>query len=207
MPISYTIIHFVGGISDFLIAIVALWAFVNLLTSGKSSSSNSYYVIHFLLLAISTIVGGFAGHLLINQVTQDWKLPGWLLSMIAVTYLERAIIAQSAAVLPSKWVKYLLGFNVIELLFFGFMTVTTLSFKYVEYHAAYGLLIVILGVGLLQWKNGCFRISLFLGLCFSVFAALIFQFHISFSVWWNYLGLSHIMLAISTYYFYRLARN
>lgn len=207
MQVSNHIIHFIGGISDFLIAIVALWAFFDLLKHSKNEKYHRYYVIHFLLLATSTIFGGLAGHIFLHQIEPSWKLPGWLISMVSVTYLERAIIAQSAQVLPKKWVKYLLGFNILELLFFAYLTITTLHFKYVEYHAAYGLLVVILGIGLLQWKKGLFRIHLFLGLFFSLLAALVFQFHFSISVWWNYLGLSHIMLAFSAYFFFRLSKE
>jgi len=207
MYFSGIIIQFIAGISDFLIALVGGGAFFQILRKANKNKQDYYFLFHFLLLSISTIIGGIAGHLLIGHLEPGWKLPGWILSMIAVTCLERAIIEQSSQVLPRKKVKVLLLFNLIEFLFFTYLAINTLLFKYVEYHAAYGLLVVILGIGLLQWKKGLFRIHLFLGLFFSLLAALVFQFHFSISVWWNYLGLSHIMLAFSAYFFFRLSKE
>lgn len=207
MVINNTIVQFVGGVSDFIISGVACWAIFQLIKQRVNQKYQRYYLIHFILLAISTLIGGIAGHLLADQIAPNWKLPGWILSMIAVTCLERAIIAQSSQILPKKWVKALLIFNLLEFLFFACLTINTLSFRFVAYHAAYGLLVIVLGIGLLQWAKGRFRIHLFLGLLFSLLAAIIFQMHLSISIWWNYLGLSHIMLAFSTYFFYKLSRE
>jgi hypothetical protein len=207
MYYSGIIIQFIAGITDFVIAAFALWAFVMLFKVKNKKKSSHFFLMHFILMTISTIIAGLAGHIFVYKLIPVWKLPGWIISMVAVIYLERAVITQSNEVLNAKWIKNLLAFNVIVLCFFGFLTITTLDFKYVQYHACYGLLGIVLGLGVIQWKNGHFKKNLFLGLACCVFAAIVFKLKLGFGIWFNCIAVSHILLAFSTYFFYRLSRE
>lgn len=202
---NVSITHFMAGVTDFIVALACLLFFCQLVQSTSRKASNLYFKIHFLLLAIATFIGGFTGHIWQYELINEWKLPGWLLSMLAITILERAVIKQAKLVLANNWVKSLLVFNLIELCLFGTLAVITISFQFIEYHAAYGLLFVIFGVGLLQLKKGVLHINLFLGILMSMLAALVFQCKLSINVWVNHLAISHIVLVFSSYFFYRQA--
>ena len=211
-------IHFFGVeirdtmamLTDLLISAVAFYAWYQLRKKqAHANRQRLYFQAHFLLMSLATFLGGVVGHGFSAYLGFAWKLPGWLLSMLSVTLLERAVIEQAGTILHKKFVRYLLVFNIMELLVFAALAFGTLNFKFVEYHSAYGLLVVILGVGIAQKINqpqAPLR-YLFTGVLFGVLAACVFKLQISLHPWFNYVDFSHVFLALSVFSFYRQATH
>jgi hypothetical protein len=194
-----------AAITDLWIAGVALYAFVQFKKSGTDTLAKKYYAWHFLLMALATTFGGLAGHAFSEILSTAWKLPGWLLSMLSVTLLERAIIEQSKSVMNLKWIKALLVLNMAELFVFSGLVIYTQNFHFVEYHAAYGLLFVILGVGLLQLKHLKLAVLkwLFTGVLFGIISATVFTLKIGVNTSFDHVSVSHMLLSISVFCFYK----
>ena len=95
--------------------------------------------------------------------------------------------------------------NVLELATFITLTVISLDFFYVEIHSGYGLMFVVLSLeGYLFYKTRSKSSrNMLIGVSFAAAAALIFMNNISLHRWFNYLAISHVLMAIGTLNFYR----
>ena len=124
LPIMEPMVTF----TDFWITAVCLYAFFRLRAKGLSGRIHRYMRYYFLILAIATFLGGILGHAFQYAVGIEWKLPGWLISMIAVMAIERASIFQAQPYFSNRFGRLLEWFNVIELITFAVITFITLNF-------------------------------------------------------------------------------
>lgn len=191
--------------TDFWITAVCVYAFMQLLKLGKKGKVHRLMRYYFIIMALATFLGGILGHAFQYAVGLAWKLPGWLISMLAVMAIERASIMHAAPVINQKFAKFLGIANVIELLTFAFIAFYTLDFFYIQVHSAYGLGLVVLPLHfLVYWRsrNEGSRI-IFLSVIFATLAAFFYTSEIGLHTWFNHLDLAHTVMAISLYFFYR----
>ncbi len=159
-------------------------------------------------MAIATAIGGIVGHGFLYTLSMYWKLPGWLMSMVSMNLIERIYIRYTSAYIKPGWAKFFSIVNYSELVIFGVLAFYTLSFKWIEYHTAYGLLVVIFGFSLFNSLKGRHRQEIrmnYYALFFSIVAGLYFIFKPDLWLWFNYMDASHVLLALSSWYFYRSA--
>lgn len=165
---------------------------------------------YFVMMGIATFLGGVMGHAFLYLAdSKIWKLPGWITSMFSIMLIERAVINHSGILFPKKALIGLRIFNVVELVVFLALSVIYLEFLYVEVHSAYGLLVVVCGLeGILYYKkpNKSSR-NILIGLCFAGAAALVFSKKWGLHEWFNHLAVSHVFMAVATYFFYKSAKR
>lgn len=80
----------------------------------------------------------------------------------------------------------------------------TLDFFYVQLHSGYGLMFVVFTIETLLFyktKNEATK-YIMAGIGFAALSALVFATEFSIHRWFNYLSLSHVMMAIATVYIY-----
>jgi hypothetical protein len=97
------------------------------------------------------------------------------------------------------------GANILELIVFAVITFTTLNFFYIKVHSAYGLGLIVLPLHAYAWwktRNQGSRI-IALSVCFASIAAITYTTKIGIHTWFNHLDVSHTVMAISLYFFYR----
>jgi hypothetical protein len=156
-------------------------------------------------MSIATFFGGVIGHGFLYALSFPWKLPGWIISMLSVALIERSSIERAKPLIDPRVAKFFLGLNIVELLTIMTITITTLNFKWVEFHSGYGLLGVVLPFHAYTWyktrDKGSFVIIL--AVLVACLAALIFMNQISIHTWFNHLDISHVMMAVGAYVFYR----
>jgi hypothetical protein len=155
-------------------------------------------------MAIATLLGGIIGHAFFYLFSFYWKLPGWIASMIAIMFVERAVIEHTRIWLNDSVVRVLGIINIIEFLTFLALTITTLNFFFVEFHSGYGLMFVVLSLeGFLFFKTkniaGKYMLA---GVGFAALAAIFFMTKISLHQWFNYLCISHVLMAVAAAFFY-----
>ena len=124
--------------------------------------------------------------------------------MISIMFVERAAIEHTRIWLKDSIVKLFGIINIIEFLTFLTLTISTLNFFFVEFHSGYGLMFVVLsleGFLFLKTKNKASKLLL-IGVFFAAVAALIFMNKISPHQWFNYLSLSHVLMAVAATFFY-----
>lgn len=191
--------------TDLWITSVCVYAFYKLAKLNKKGKVHQYIRGYFLIMAIATFLGGILGHAFQYAVGLSWKLPGWLISMLAVMAIERASIMHAKPIIKDKFGNFLEVANVLELLTFAVITFSTLNFFFIQVHSAYGLGLVVLPLHfLVYWRtrNEGSRIF-FLTVIFATLAAFFYTSEIGIHKWFNHLDVAHTVMAISMYFFYR----
>lgn len=204
----------VTTITDLIVSFVCFYAFFKLNKISQNIKLHNYLKIYFLSMGIATFCGGVIGHGFLyffenlgdsDLPVSPWKLVGWYTSMISIALLERAVIQRSRILTPPRVGKMFSIINVVELITFMTITGITLDFFFVEVHSAYGLLIVTLSFSaFIYYKTrhkGSLRFLIAVG--FSAIAALFFMNQWGISKWFNHLDISHSLMAIGAWFFYR----
>ncbi len=124
--------------------------------------------------------------------------------MISIMFVERAAIEHTRIWLKESIIKAFGIINILEFLTFLTLTITSLNFFFVEFHSGYGLMFVVLSLeGFLFWKTKNLASKyMLIGVGFAAVAALFFMNKISPHQWFNYLSISHILMAIAATFFY-----
>jgi hypothetical protein len=200
-----TIMEPVVTLTDFLITAVCLYAYHKLRKKALPGKVHQYMRFYFLFMAIATFFGGLLGHALQAQIGLVWKLPGWLISMLAVSSIERATILYAFPLLKFRFARFLEIANVIELVVFASITFSTLNFFYIQVHSAYGLGLIVFPIHFvifMKTQNPGSRL-ICLSILFTTLAAFFYTSEITPSIWFNHLDVAHTIMAIGLYYFYR----
>lgn len=160
-------------------------------------------------MGIATFLGGIIGHAFFYLLGFGWKLPGWIISMISIMFVERAVIEHTRIWLNKSVVKIFKIINIIEFLAFLTLTISTLNFFFVEFHSAYGLMFVVLSLEtflFIRTRNKAGK-YLLTAVGFAALAALFFMNKISLHQWFNYIAVSHVFMAVAAIFFYVGAKN
>ena len=194
-------------LTDLLVAAVCYYAFIRLLKINRPDLHFKYMNWFFLTMGIATTFGGLIGHGFLYLFSFAWKLPGWLTSMLSISLLERASIEYAKPLIKPKLRKFLDWANLLELTTFMVLTFSTLNFRYVEIHSAFGLLVVNTPLHLYVYYKTRSKGSrtMLIAIGFAMLSALVFMNEISIHKWFNYLDLSHTIMAVGAYFFYRAA--
>ena len=195
----------VTTLTDLFVSAVCLMAFFKLRAARVTGNAHLFFKAYFLLMGLATFFGGVVGHGFLYLLTFEWKLPGWILSMISVASIERSAIEQAKPLVDRRVGRFFLGLNIVELLTIMTVTIATLNFKWVEFHSGYGLLAVVLPFHLYIWYRTRDKGSglIIIAVLIACAAALIFMNKISLHTWFNYLDISHTVMAVGAYVFYR----
>lgn len=203
----FTLHEPVTVLTDLLVTAVC-WRAAWLLRKQQPSSLRQLFEAYFWMMGLATAYGGIIGHGFIVQLGFSWKVPGWLISMLAVALLERAAIFHAGSELPQRWAKALAWLNVAELISLTAIVLTTLNFFFVEAHAAYGLLGVVGSLEAWLWyrHRSPGSLPLLQAVGIAAVAAGVHLFEISLHTWFNHLDLSHCLMAWAAWQFYRGAK-
>jgi hypothetical protein len=198
----------VTTITDLLVSAVCFYAYARLTKIGEKQRLHLYLRYYFFSMGLATFFGGVIGHGFLYLFSFAWKLPGWLTSMFSIALIERASIEQARKLISRRLGRALAWLNIIELLTFMTLTFSTLNFFFVEVHTTYGLLIVVASLNIfifVRTRDPGSRLFI-IAVAFSALGALVFMNEWSIHLWFNYLDLSHVLLAVSAYFFYRGSR-
>ncbi len=195
----------VVAFTDLIVSAVCFYAFFKLHKIKLKNNVHWNLKYYFLSMAIATFIGGVIGHSFLYLLSFAWKLPGWLTSMFSIALLERASILYAKPLINPKIGNFFAKMNLIELSTFIIITFSTLNFFFVEVHSAYGLLIIVTSFNVVVYRKTKSEASkLFLiAVGISSVSALIFMNEWGISKWFNHYDISHILMSISAYIFYR----
>lgn len=193
--------------TDLLISVVCLYSFFKLRKLELPTPTQHYFSYYFLIMAIATTVSGITGHAFQYSLGTEWKLLGWILSMLAISILVRGVISFLSPIVSKKLTSILDIANILELLVFIIITSLTVNFFFVQIHSIYGLAIIIFPLSFYAfWKTGNKGARIIcLSIIFTTLAAIFYSAKISISPWFNHLDMSHTILAVATYFLFRAA--
>jgi hypothetical protein len=188
-------------ITDVLVGIVCYIGFLKIRSWGRKETIFQCFKYYFLFMAIATCAGGIIGHGFLYKLSFFWKLPGWLISMFSITFIERASIEMCAPILSPRFTKVLRIINIVELLCFALAAFTTLNFLFVQIHSTYGLLFVVASLQAINYRRTKQKGSrmMLLATLVLIMALVTFILKLSISVWFNHKDLAHIFMAIAAY--------
>ncbi len=199
----------VTALTDVFVAIVNFVAYAKLRALPQRGRVHTLFTYYFLTMGVATFLGGVVGHALMAYIPFYMKVPGWIVSMLSVALLERAVI-----IYARKWMKPQIGnffskLNIAELLIFMALSLVTLNFQYVLIHAAYGMAIVVTGftgfVYLKEKSTGSKQILY--AVLVSAIGAAFFVFQIGIDKWFNHVDISHVFMMFASVLYYKGARN
>ena len=204
-PFGIRIDEPIATVTDVLVSAVCFYAYYRLTQKKLPGRSQWYFRYYFLLIAIATFLGGVIGHGFLYALSFPWKLPGWIISMVSVAMIERSAISHARRLIKPAVARFFLVLNLVELVIVMTVTMTTLDFFWVQFHSAYGLLIVVFSFHAYTYyrtkDQGSATIMWAVGV--TAIASLVFMNKFSPHTWFNYLDLSHTLLAIASYVFYK----
>jgi hypothetical protein len=211
--LGVTVLEPVTTGTDILASAVCFFAFFRLTRlSLRDPHSNAaiarsvrFVRYYFLLMGIATLIGGVIGHGFLYLFSFAWKLPGWITSMVAVMLLERASIEQLRDYLPRRGTRALSTVNLVELAVFMLLTLVTLNFRFVEIHSAYGILVVVGSLqlyALLKMRIPAARVYL-IAIAWAALSGVVYIGEFGLSIWFNHYDLSHTLMAVANFVFYR----
>ncbi len=191
--------------TDLWITAVCIFALVQLRKRAFPGKVHQYMLWYFGLMGIATFLGGILGHAFQAQIAFHWKLPGWLVSMLAVSAIERATILYAQPLMSHKFGRFLEIANVIELVVFAIVTFITLNFFFIKVHSGYGLGLIVLPIHFyifMKTRNTGSKI-ICNSVLFATLAAFFYTSEIGLHIWFNHLDLAHTVMAISLFFFYK----
>ncbi len=192
------------ALTDIFVAVVCFYCYFKTNTSNDLHNMLLFFKNFFLFMGISTAYGGIIGHALQHYVVFEWKMVGWIVSMISIMFLERAAIMHAKPLLWPMAGKIYAIANIIEIVSMTIVVLITRKFLYVEAHAAYGLLIVVLSMELFIYIKTKAKVSLYILIAiFSAVLSVIAHLgKIAPHKWFNHLDVSHMFMALSMWLVY-----
>ncbi len=191
-------------VTDILVSIVCLYAYWKLRKLKTQSAAVKLFAYYFLTLSLATASGGIIGHGLQNTLGFGWKVPTWIISMISITFIERAAIIHARPLFSKRTTRFFLILNIIELITMVVALISTLNFFLVEVHAAFGLLAIVFLFELyifIKMRNEESKILL-IAVGFSALPAIVHLSKFSIDRWFNYNDIAHVLMAVAAYVFY-----
>ncbi len=204
-PFGIRIDEPVTTLTDVLVAAVCFYAFFKLRKVSDGSLLHKLVLWYFALMGGATLIGGIIGHAFLYALSFNWKLPGWLLSMLAINLLERVMIRFSKPVLSTNRARFFSYFNIAELVAFAALAFGYLNFRFVEIHSVYGLLVVVFGFCVFNYRKNHGREvvrQFMIATGFAFIAAVIFVAKWDIDQWFRHVDMAHVFMAISAWFFY-----
>lgn len=195
----------VNTLTDLIVSMVCFLVFYHLSKRKEPGKALTYFRLYFLLLGLATFFGGLIGHGFLYIFSFAWKLPGWIVSMLSVAFIERSSIEYARPLIHPRIGKMFLILNIMELVTIMTITIYTLNFKWVEFHSGYGLLAVVLPFhGYVYYKTrDQGSKTILVAVSIACLAALVFMNKFSLHTWFNYIDISHVLMAIAAYIFFK----
>lgn len=195
----------ITSLTDLVVSAVCFFAYYQLTKRKLPGRSLLFFRYYFFLMGIATFLGGTISHAFLYMLSFEWKIPAWIVSMLGVALIERSAIEYAKPLIKPRIGQFFLVVNIVELLTVATIAISTLNFRWVEFHGGYGLLGVVMSFHLYTYSRTKDIGSKYImtGVFVAALAAGAFTFHIAPHVWFNHLDLSHVLMAVASYIFYR----
>lgn len=186
----------VTAFTSLLMAILCLYSWRRLGKAPNAIAQSDYFRFFFLLMAISAFLGAVVGHLFLYMLPFAFKIPGWILGMAALAALVQASIWRTIGVLNDQWIHKVSMLNKMALVAGSAWLVGSLWFPVVEFHAAVGLLGMVFPMEYMLYKKNADVSSRYMlsGIGLLVLAVLFHIGKVSFSIWFSFFDIAHVIM-------------
>lgn len=199
----------VTTLTDLLVTAVCWYAYYHMHHSEVKNKSALLMKYYFLITGMATLLGGLIGHGFNYALSLEWKIPGWVTSMVAIMLIERASIEYTRPLIMKSVGDFFLWLNIVELLVLMSLACYLLDFNWVLVHLAYGLGVMVGGFHLFTYlKTGSFASKRIMqAVLVASVGALFFINEWYINEWFNHVDIGHVGMAGGVWFFYLGARQ
>lgn len=201
---------FIGGLelrepvttlTDFLVAIVALIGYIKFSkTKDRNHKGFNYFKYYFLFFAIGMCSAAWIGHGLQAYIDPVFKKIGWVFGTTGLLMLGLGSFIEIKTVSNPKWHAFFKNVFIVQYLFFVLILIhpNWSSFTLAQISSCVSLLVFILPIHIFNYSKQKATGSLIIisTICYSIFPGLVYNNQLSFSKWFNYHDISHVLMAI-----------
>jgi hypothetical protein len=187
--------------TDMILAVFSLIFYFRLKKIPILHPAHKFWCLFFLYMSISTFIAGF-GHLLSIYAGKTILVVSWLFSGIAIYNLELTSIN---IIIPSSLKKGLQLFIIFQLLLCIIALLYFQDFFYIKINTTIGIIGVVLVIQSFSYFSIHDSASIYIISAISLIflTSLIHYLKLSFGKWFNYNDISHIIMVISLFLFYK----
>lgn len=192
-------------VTNLFISVMCFYAYSRTGKDGVEGPTLRYLRYYFFMMGVATAWGGFIGHGFLYAFDPRWKLVGWLVSMVAVGFIERSSISYANRLVSERLGKVFLWANVIELIILMTLVIYSVHFKYVEIHSAYGFIVVVCGFHLFVYIKTKDKASLEMIFATVALLCAVYAFNrpIIIHTFFNHRDLAHLFMLLGAWFQYR----
>ena len=196
------------AVTDLVIAAVSFYAYFRLRRRWPAPAScERYYLLFFLLMGISTVLGAFLNHAFAYCFPPGDRnmLPNWLTNILAVGCYALAMIGRADQVRSLPLRKPLAVAVAVETVIMMVLTLWKVSFLYAEIHIGLILYVFSLPLQIRLWKDGRkpeIRRA-WAGTALMTLLPVVLVLHLHIGTWMNDFDISHLIITAAMYCYYR----
>ncbi len=200
-----TLMEPVTVVTNLLISVMCFYAFYKMHKDPEKGRTYTYLKYYFLMMGLATTWGGFIGHGFLYLVGDRWKLVGWIISMLAVGLIERSSIKYANRLVSKRLGDFFLIANIVELVVLIGFVVYSVHFRYVEFHSAYGFIIVVFGFHLFVYykTKDLGSLQMIYATVALLIAVYIFNKPVILHTFFNHRDFAHIFMFLGAYFQYQ----
>ena len=201
----------VTSLTDFLTALVCLYAFIQLIRIGRQGRIHQLFRAYFALMAIGMSFAAFAGHAFQAYLSTEWKMTGWIFAALALMCLEwialtvnqnrlpRAVVIAISTWIPFHFIMFLTAILIPEIRNFAFVKINSTI-------ALMGVVMPLMVYYGFDTRHPGSR-WVILAILWGVLPAIVYNFELSLGRWFNYHDISHILMATYSFLLYKGGRE
>ncbi|MFK7925577.1 MAG: hypothetical protein AB8H47_26735 [Bacteroidia bacterium] len=196
--------------TDLILTAQCFWYAWKLRENRLQNNILKYFWMYFALMGIASLFGGILGHGIYYMVHPRWKLLGHAFIGSAVFCLQKSTLESLKERIQPKW-KRIFDIAILTQLII-FLSVLIFSeeihFNAVRNQSAIGLVAMVLPFhiwgNMLDARPG--RKWVIGAILWSLVPAIVYSIEFSFSKWFNYYDIGHVLLMVTFHFFYRSAQ-
>lgn len=191
-------------LTDLLVVTVCVFAYIKT-KSNNQAKEVTLYRWFLLITGVSTFISAIIGHAFLYQFGFNAKIYGWVTGIVSIVLAQLAALYNAREVLGEKKFKLLFWINIIEIVLALVLLFSVFSFVIVEVHSALGLVLTVALLEYINYKQTKSELSkhMMIGVGIAVLAVLCHIFKLAFSVWFNHMDLSHMIIAVAVFVMYK----
>jgi hypothetical protein len=195
----------VTTLTDILLAVICVYAFVSLLKVEAAAKSKRYFSLYFLLLGTGALTGGILGHAFQYRLAEEWKLISWTMTLVSVALMVQALLNISGALIRKGLSRMISMLNISLFLLALILTIRSVDFNPVKYYSIVALVLMSGSICYYIHKQTGNRGVLYVmgGVGVGFMSAIIFSLQLGLSHWFNHRDVSHIILSVSVFFVYK----
>ena len=191
--------------TDIIIAIVCLYAFLQIRKLDYQNKVKQYFSYYFLILGLGAIAGGLLGHAFQYRLSEAWKLVSWVLTLGTVVLIATALLEIAKNLVQPVVARVFSVFNILVFVLALFFTLWSMAFTPVKYYMIFGMVGMVGSLCYFIYRKTESRGVLVLmgAVGIGVLSAIIFSFEWGLSPWFNHNDISHVILSFSAFGIYK----